>query len=85
MIVFQEIVEEAIQKREKRVESAETVLVAVATKQERLYSVVMELHRERLYKVEETMSEVGGAVGGASPSGGYVNREKQLHSLQVRV
>ena len=66
-------------------ESAERVLVAAATRQEQLYSVVIERGRERLERVELTISEVGGEVGGASPTGGYVNREKQLGSLQVCV
>ena len=64
-------------------ESAERALVAAATRQEQLYSVVIERGRERLERVELTISEVGGDVGGASPNGGYVNREKQLGSLQV--
>ena len=75
--------EEAIQKRDEGVECAEKILVSVATKQEVLFAVVVECHGNQLERLGTMISEVGVAVGGASLSGGYVNREKQLHSLQV--
>ena len=64
-------------------ESAERVVVAVAARQEAVYVCVLESVRRRMEGVEGQMTEVSQEVGGASPSGGYVNREKQLGALQV--
>ena len=59
------------------------LLVTMVTKQEQLFLVVVEFHRSELSRLDEIISDVTREVGGASPTGGYVNREKQLHSLQV--
>ena len=55
----------------------------MATKQEQLFSVIVDFHHKDLSRLTEVISGVDNEVDGASPAGGYVNREKQLNSLQV--
>ena len=75
--------EEALQHHQEGDESAAHLFVTMATKQEQLFTSIVDFHGNDLTRLEETISGISNEVGGACPTGGYVNREKQLHSLQV--
>lgn len=72
-----------MQQQQEEVEPAADLFVTMAAKQERLFSAMVEFHREDLVRLEEGMGGVGREVAEAQPTGGYVNREKRLHGLQV--
>ena len=74
-----------MQRQQEGLEAAERVLVAAATRQEKVYCEVIRSQREKMERLEKVIAEVDGEVGGASPNSGYVNGQKQLHSLQVSV
>lgn len=74
-----------MQRQQEGLEAAERVLVAAATRQEKVYCEVIGSQREKMERLEKVIAEVDREVGGASPNSGYVNGQKQLHSLQVSV
>ena len=80
---FQELLEEARQGQPEGAWPTEDPFVAIAAKQERLFSALTEFHRRDLEVLEGKIAAISSQVDGASLAGGYVARGTQLHELQV--
>ena len=79
---LQETIDEVVQKQQQGIEVPADLFVTMASKQEQLFSVLVEFHRKDLSRLEEKLSEIGEEVSEANPTSGYVNKGKQLLSLQ---
>lgn len=82
---LQETIDEVVQKQQQGIEVPADLFVTMTSKQEQLFSVLVEFHRKDLSRLEEKLSEIGEEVSEAHPTSGYVNKGKQLLSLQVRL
>ena len=80
---LQDLIEEAIQTQPGSIRASLNPFIAIATKQEQLFSALVHSHRRDLERLKRELGEVEGRVVAVQPSGGYVSREKQLVELQV--